>query len=318
MMLWAAVVAVFVAAIACAAAIFSWNQLSQQKRRLGVAQQELQTHLDAAASQQRERLRRYEQAVSELTSRVISLEISSETTADTPAPDDASDGRLPATIDEQMGERAQQAVATAMRRWANVHFTAAAEDAAELAELVRELMRFATYSLEREVGSGRSGPRLLRSRLYAAQPSVLDIGPELLDNLWAAFRAEPVYRQQVPAGQWSYLRWPREAPTPEVQLGSLLPMLTRPDSVASAERGMMQLREVVRALQDGGPAVLELGPVLVARTERQLSAGLAPGNFAGLDRAHLDAAVAGTPGLLHSIGCGEVVDLTHWAGSRAA
>lgn len=333
-MLWALVVALFAAAIACASAVIGWHQVTQLSKRLDESEQRVATALEGQANSQRENVMAAKEKASEALSKVYDLELDLkklQPQAGTGGSDGGPNGHVPAEFDERMTERARQAAATALRRWADVHFTAATGDAAQSEQLVRQLADFATYSLEREVAAPRAGSRILRCRLYAQQPSVLDIGPGLVNQLWSALNAELIYQQPdapdtpdaldppaAPDGVKSYVRWPRNGPAPETQLGSLLATARRTGALSASEAGITQLHAVMGAIHAGGPAVVELGPLLVARTGTRMSARFAPVDWSGMDRSHLAAAIDGVPDLLERLGAGRVDDLTDWDDSQAA
>jgi len=207
-----------------------------------------------------------------------------------------------------------------MRPWADVHFAAVDTHAVQTGQLLKELEQYAVRSLEHEAAAGPES-RILRGGLYARQPSVLDLGPELVDNLLAALQARVMYRQpDEPHGTKFYLRWPETARPPELEFGSLLTADSAADAPDSAEPGTAQLRAVLHALHDGGPAVLHLGPLIVARTAARMSAGIAPTDWRGhLEDGQKTAAIEGTgPDLMAEIGAEQVADLTEWPSTQTA
>jgi hypothetical protein len=230
----------------------------------------------------------------------------------------AAAGGLPAEFDERLAERSRQAaVALAgLRRWADDHFTAVAGDAAQTAQLVRELDRFAIRNLEYEATAPRPGSLVLPCRLYAEQPCVLDIGPSLLDRLWSALGAEVMYQHEDSRGLRYFLRWPSGSPMPRLKLGSLLREAASSSSVATTQSGSEEFAALIRALHAGGPAVVQIGPILLARTGRGTYGGSVPADWPALAIDPLAVAIAGEP--LEAMGAQNVVDLTVWSDEQAA
>jgi hypothetical protein len=225
----------------------------------------------------------------------------------------ATAGGLPAEFDERLAERSRQAAAAlaGLRRWADDHFTAVAGDAAQTAQLVQRLERFAIRSLEFEAAAARPGSLVLSCRLYAEQPCVLDIAPGLLGHLWTALGAEVMYKQDDRRGTRFFLRWPSGSPMPRLKLGSLLREAASGSSVAQAQSGSEELQAVIRALHAGGPAVMQLGPLLLARTSEGTYGGFVSPDWPGVGVDPLAAAIAGQP--IEAMGAQDVVGLTEWS-----
>jgi hypothetical protein len=200
-----------------------------------------------------------------------------------------------------------------LRPAADARFTLADSDAVQAAQRLAELEQYVVRSLEHDTAAGPRS-RVLRGSLFARQSAVLDLVPELADELLAKLAACVIFRQpDGPNGCRWYLRWPANAPAPELALGSLLRAATSVADPAGEEPGIAQLRGLLAALQESGPAVLNLGPLIVSRTAARLSAGLAPADWPGLTGIHTAAAIEGIgPDLLRSIGASGVVDLTEW------
>lgn len=318
-MLWALVVALFALAIAAATTLVSRYQIAQLRSGVIRHATDLEAGIDAELKVQQAKRKEADVAICELKRRLTELEMTAEPAGHKPGAADASDGagggQVPAQIDEIMTERDRQAAA--LRQWADVHFTAAAGDAAQSAQLLHELSQYAVNSLEHEATSARPGSLILRCGLYAQQPSVLDIGPVLVDELRSALKADLMYRQaHGPNGVRFYLRWPKDVPSPRPKLESLLRTAIAAGDGGTAEQGTTQLQAVLRALHDGGPAVLQLGPLLVARTENKMAAGFVSADWPGMDDDQRAAAIAGTqPDLLTDLGASEFADLSSWGSS---
>lgn len=205
-----------------------------------------------------------------------------------------------------------------LRLQADAHFLAANADAVQAARLVTELEQYAIRTLEDEAAAGPRA-RILRGGLYARQLSVLDVVPELAAGFLAALQASTMYRQEDgPHGARFYLRWPATASAPDLVLAALLTAATHPPA-GQEDPGTAQLRAVLHALHDGGPAVLHLGPLVLARTRDRMLAGIAPAGWRGLDDLQKTAAVEGIgPNLLSQIGAAHVTDLTGWSDQQTA
>jgi len=320
MMLWTLVVVVFVAAIAIATAVVARYQV-RQLRQAQAGYEERLRKLNVDLETQLERRRKSELAASDLTARVLKLEMGREDPGG-PAASDASEAvsRAPAEIDEKMAERVRQATTAlaGMRRWADAHFTAASTDAAQ-SERMQELERYVVSSLDHDAASASAGPRILICGLHAEQPSVLDILPGLLEELDNAVDAKLMYRlTDGPHVTRFYVRWP-SGPAPSIRLRSMLKLAVTPGSTLAAETGAAQLQAVLRALSDGGPSVLQLGPMLIVRTKTGMSAGFVPADRLPISADQIDAAIAGTaPDLLTSLGADYIENLNGWCESAAA
>lgn len=256
-----------------------------------------------------------ETTVKALAQKVTELELRLDPPSRAPG---AAAGGLPAEFDKRLAERSRQAaIALAgLRRWADDHFTAVAGDAAQTAQLVRELDRFAIRNLEYEAAAPRPGSLVLPCRLYAEQPCVLDIAPGLLDRLWSALGAEVMYQQDEGSGVRFFLRWPSGSPTPQLKLGSLLREAASVSSAATTQSGSEELAALIRALHAGGPAVVQLGPILLARTGDGTYGGSVPADWPALGVDPLAAATSGEP--IEAMGARDVVDLTGWSDEQAA
>ena len=208
-----------------------------------------------------------------------------------------------------------------LRQWAAAHLTSADNEAVQSARLVTELERYAVRTLEDQVATVTK-PIILRGGLYARQLAVLDIVPELVAGLLTDVQASLLYTQYDGThGRRFYIRWPGEgpgnSPSPEFLLGSLLQAAELPDGTAPP--GSARLRDVLHALHGGGPAMLYLGPLVVARTPTRMLAGLAPAGWPGPDDDQATTAWTGLgPDLLEQIGASGVVNLTEWPAPQTA
>jgi hypothetical protein len=303
--------------IACATAVVAWHQvalvnhnLRQYDAGLREADRELNT-LKAELQSLREKRLEADLSFKRLTRTVTELQLTREAADADAAESGTADGGRPAEADEKAAERARQAVA--LRRWADGYFTAAADDAAQSAQLLRGLARYVVRTLEQEAATATAGPHIVRCGLYAQQPSVLDIGPALLGEFRDSLNADLMYRQaDGGSGIKFYWRWPG-GPTPSLKLGSMLNELVHGDG-AEDTPGAEQLKAVLRAIYEGGPSLVQIGPLLVARTEAGMSAGFVAASWAGLDAEQRDAAISGSrPDLLAELGATGIQDLTGWA-----
>jgi hypothetical protein len=299
MMLLVLALALLGIAAACVTAVIGWRMVGQ-----------LQDELESV----KERRSPTEVDFKMLAQKVAQLEIGAEHAAGV-----HGNGQVPAKIDAGLADRARQQaeLLAGLRRWADGHFTAVAGDAAQSAQLVQELDRYAVRSLEHEVTSARAGSRILRCGLYSQQPSVLDVGPMLVGELRSALNADLMYRRaDGPSGIKFYLRWPEREPSPRLKLESLLRAATN-GVAGNEEPGTTQLHTILRALYPGGPAALLLGPLLLVRTETQMFARFVPTDWPGSKADPLAAAIAETPQLA-AMADKDVLNLTGWSASQAA
>jgi hypothetical protein len=199
-----------------------------------------------------------------------------------------------------------------LQQWFTHHLTAVADETAHTRQLVSELSQYTVGQLEREA---REGIRVLRCGLYARQPAVTDIGPMVLGELQKALSLEPLYRAaDGPDGLRFFLTWPDDRQPPQPALRSLLRAALDVTRAAEAVPGAVQLRAIILALRDGGPSLLQFGPLLIARTEAGLAAGFVPAHWAGPAADQVREVIAGTrPDLLRELGAQDVIDLTGWA-----
>jgi hypothetical protein len=205
-----------------------------------------------------------------------------------------------------------------LRQWADRNFTAAAADAARTSQQVGELGRYTVGRLEHEAAGTKVTPKVLRCGVYAQQPAVVDIVPVLLDDLRAALGLEPLYGQpDGPQGVKSFVRWPGDQPSPELRLSSLLRDAI--GDAGSGEAGTEELRALLLALGDSGPAFVQFGPLVVAATDDLVAAGFVPASWAGLTSAQRQEAVTGSsPDLLGQLGATGITDLSRWVIPQAA
>jgi hypothetical protein len=307
MMLWILAVALVGLAVA-ATAVVEWWVLRSALRE---CQASLRSTSDELKFLQAKRADS-ENTVKALAQKVTELELSLDSSG-------AGPGGLPAELDERLAERSRQAAAAlaGLRRWADNHFTAAAGDAARAAQLVRELERFAISYLEHEAAAARPGSLVLPCRLYAQQPSVMDIAPGLFDRLWSALGTGLMYRHSDDGSRMRFfLRWPSGVPLPRLKLGSLLREAVPGTVAGQAQSGSEQFDAIVRALHAGGPAVVQLGPVLLARTGGSTYGGFVPPEWPAADIDPLAMAIAGEP--IEAMGARDVVNLSDWSNEEAA
>jgi hypothetical protein len=308
-MLWILAVALVGLAFAVIATI-EWRVLRGELRE---SQASLQSANDELSFLETKRADS-ENTVKALAQRVTELELS----LDSQSRAAAGAAALPAEFDERLAERARQGAAAlaGLRRWADDHFTAVAGEAAQTAQLVRELERFAIRSLEHEASASRPGSLVLPGRLYAAQPCVLDVGPRLLSNLWSALGAELLYQHDGPGGTRFFLRWPPESPMPRLKLGSLLREAVPGSHLARAQSGSEEFQALIRALHAGGPAIVHVGPLLLANTGGGTYGGVVPPDWPGPGIDPLAAAIRGEP--VEAMGARDVIGLSDWSDEQAA
>jgi len=206
------------------------------------------------------------------------------------------------TVHEQTSQLGQ------LWRRADAHFLTADADAVEAARLVTELEHYAVVSLEQQAAGAR--PRILRGGLYAQRP-VLDLVPDLIDSFLTALEAGLMYRQaDRPEGIKFYLRWPGNLPSAELLLDSLLKSANQQERFGEPA-GTAELRTLLHALHAGSPAGLHIGPLLVQRTRKRLSAGIAPAGWPGFADAQKKAALDGSePDLVTEVDASRVIDWT--------
>jgi hypothetical protein len=285
MMVWLAVLALILAAIAIAVGIAALRQIAGLSSALSWSSMELQRRDDEVKSVQND----VTLASKQLALAQEQLKVSREN----------YDGAL-ATIREQALQLAQ------LWRRADAHFLTADTDAVEASRLVTELERYAVVSLEHEAAGSRA--RILRGGLYAQRP-VLDLIPDLVDDFLAALKAGLMYRQaDGPHGSRFYLRWPGDLTPPDTLLDTLLNAAEQPAD-AGEPPGTAELRTLLHALHAGSPAILHIGPLIIERTATRLSAGIAPASWHGPADEQKEAALDGNePELIAQTHASRVID----------
>jgi hypothetical protein len=318
-MLWVLVVALIGISIACATAVISWHQVALLRGALAQCDAnfqrgdlELQSLRDKRADTDLQ-LKRLAMTVTEL---LLSRETAASAAAAGPS-DAAAQPPAPAEAEVQSADRARQRAEalTGLRQWADGHLTAAAAEAARSARLLQDLEQYAIATLAD--GTSAQGLPILTCGLYAQQPSVIDVGPELVEGLRSAVDARLMYQQpHGPSGIRFYLRWPTT--DPRAQLRSLLDAVRVGQGPASPP-GTAELDALFCALYDGGPAVLRLGPLVVARTAAGMSAGFAPPEWDGLDATQFETDDAWAHhDLLAYVGIADSISMTWWERPQAA
>jgi hypothetical protein len=202
---------------------------------------------------------------------------------------------------------------TDQRPAADARFTAADTDAVHAAHRLTELEQYVRRSLD-HLAAAEPRSRVIRGSLFARQCAVLDLLPELQEELLAELGASVLYRYaDGPNGWRMYLRWPGNAPAADIKLGALMMAISPAASAADEERGTTQLRSLLGAMREGGPALLQVGPLVVHQGEQRMFAGYMPDRWPGPGEVHQDAAIKGVDtDLLQSMDARDVVELTDW------
>jgi hypothetical protein len=323
MVLLALVVAVVAVLVALAAIIIVSNQrseLSQKQQDFDKVVAEfqadvknfqtvLQEAVDSALADLVAKRKETDVEICRLKERLVTLEMRGE------GPDSAT---LPAVVDERMTEGLSHLTdrLTQMRQWADNHFIAAAGDAARTSVAQEELGRYITSTLDQQAAAAGSG--ILACALYAKQPSALDILPPLAEEFWSALGADLMYRQDDgSASRRFYVRWPQGQQ--ETKLRGLAYSAVTENDAGNAGPEITPLQAILRAVYDGGPALLQLGPLLISRSATAMSYGFARAGRLSLTPEQHQAVLTGSrPDVLRSLGAYGIIDLTGWSARRAA
>jgi hypothetical protein len=320
-MLWVLVVALVGISVAAATALVGWHQVTLLRAALTQCDTNFQRG-DAEMQSLRDKRAETDLQVKRLAMTVTELLLSREATDKAPSgpAEGAEPSLVPAAADDKAAERNRQAAAAVagLQRWADGHLMAADTDATTSAQLVENLRQYVVASLEHEA-SRDHGARILRLSLFAEQPAVRDIGPKLMEGLWTELGAKPMYRQpEEPSGIRFYVRWAKDGHSPEDRLRSLLAS-ARNSGASPGDQEARRLQVLLAAVYDGGPCVLQFGPLLVARTPDSMGAAFVSASWPGLRAVQLAAARSGTAvDLLTGLGATDPTDLTEWAGQQAA
>lgn len=283
-MVWLAVLALLLAALAIAIGIAALRQIAGLSSALSWSSMELQRRDDEVKNVQND----VSLASKQLGLAQEQLKVSREN----------YDVALE-TIREQALQLAQ------LWRRADAHFLTADTDAVEASRLVTELERYAVVSLEHEAAGSRA--RILRGGLYAQRP-VLDLLPDLVDGFLATLKASLMYRQaDGPHGSRFYVRWPGDLLPPDALLDRLLNAAEQPAGEEEPP-GTAELRTLLHALHAGSPAVLHIGPLIIERTAARLLAGIASAGWHGPADEQKEAALDGQePELIAQIEASRVI-----------
>jgi hypothetical protein len=192
----------------------------------------------------------------------------------------------------------------------------AARDLTYLDQRLGDIRSHVRQQLDREVAA-KGG--VLAGGIWASQAAAAEILPRLYAAFCRALQLKTVFRDpRGPGNVRFYLLWTSPAGTP---LQRRLELLLRdgPDDRAEFRPGLTELRILLVALHNAGPATFQLGPIVVSRTCDGLVGGvLTAAEVVHIDRRRTQAPMAGNADILAVLDPARRIDLAPWADRYAS
>ncbi|HUZ22959.1 MAG TPA: hypothetical protein VMV07_04255 [Streptosporangiaceae bacterium] len=248
-----------------------------------------------------------------------------------------SDGTQRATerVEQQLAEAAREINARATqaqaalaaiqgeladhRQRADRQLADVASDIAFIDQRLGDVRRHVRRRLDYEVLAGGAARRVLAGGICTGQAAAADILPLLYEDFCHAVPLEIVFREpRNRTDERFYLFWRSlTGAAAERQLGTLLTAC--PDGGAPSQPGLNELRSLLLALHRAGPATLQVGPMIVSRTQGGLVGGIVTAAAANRSTSQRpDASTAEQAELLAHLEAGQLTDLASWADSYAS
>ena len=182
------------------------------------------------------------------------------------------------------------------------------------------IRQYVRTQLDREVATtrGNKGHRVLVGGISAEQPTAAGPLPLLYESFLSELPVDMLFHDsEHQSSDRFYLLWSsRNGQSPEHRLEMLLRGCARDGG--NADPGLNELRGLLLALHHAGPGTLQVGPLVVIRTDRELVGTVLAATEASLldGRATLPAPEECRV-LLRNVGHDRLADLGAWADSHS-
>ena len=302
---------------------------------------QLSTGLQQEARQRRQEIQQLQQALRDLGQRAAPAApaIASDGPESGPAaPAIASDGRgsaraVPGIAADGSGSApARPAIAAAgvpgedsaagpdgLRRQAERQLASIAGVLSDIDQHLNAIRAYVRAQLDREVAMtrGNKGHRVLVGGICAEQPAAAGTLPLLYESFLSELPVDMLFHDsERQSSDRFYLLWSsRNGQSPEHRLEMLLRGCARDGG--KPDPGLNELRGLLLALHHAGPGTLQVGPLVVIRTDRELVGTV----LAAAEASLLDGRTLPAPEecrvLLRNVGRDRLADLGAWADSHS-
>jgi len=182
------------------------------------------------------------------------------------------------------------------------------------------IRQYVRAQLDREVAMtrGNKGHRVLVGGICAEQPAAADALPLLYESFLSELPVDMLFHDsEQQSSDRFYLLWSsRNGQSPEHRLEMLLRGCVRDGG--TPDPGLNELRGLLLALHHAGPGTLQVGPLVVIRTDRELvGTVLAATEASLLDGRATMPAPEECRVLLRNVGRDRLADLGAWAESHS-
>jgi hypothetical protein len=206
-----------------------------------------------------------------------------------------------------------------LRRQAERQLASIAGVLSDIDQHLNAIRAYVRAQLDREVAMtrGNKGHRVLVGGICAEQPAAAGTLPLLYESFLSELPVDMLFHDSEPqSSDRFYLLWSsRNGQSPEHRLEMLLRGCARDGG--APDPGLNELRGLLLALHHAGPGTLQVGPLVVIRTDRELVGTVLAAAEAGL----LDGRALPAPEecrvLLRNVGRDRLADLGAWADSHS-
>jgi len=207
-----------------------------------------------------------------------------------------------------------------LRQQAERQLASVAGVLSDIDQHLNAIRQYVRAQLDREVAMtrGNKGHRVLVGGICAEQPAAAGDLPLLYESFLSELPVDMLFHDsEHQSSDRFYLLWSsRNGQSPEHRLEMLLRGCARDGG--KLDPGLNELRGLLLALHHAGPGALQVGPLVVIRTDRELVGTVLAATEAGLldGRATLPAPEECRV-LLQNVGRDRLADLGAWADSHS-
>jgi hypothetical protein len=207
-----------------------------------------------------------------------------------------------------------------LRREAEQQLASIAGVLSDIDQHLNAIRQYIRAQLDREVAMtrGNKGHRVLIGGICAEQPAAAGTLPLLYESFLSELPVDMLFHDsEHESSDRFYLLWSsRNGQSPEHRLEMLLRGCARDGG--KKDPGLNELRGLLLALHHAGPGTLQVGPLVVIRTDRELVGAVLAATEASLldGRAALPAPEECRV-LLQNVGRDRLADLGSWADSHS-